>query len=125
MGRPWAPPALSRLHSVVRRRLWALATVLGESLTLAKSCVRIELHLTEAGDRAEVEGAGMRFIDIIEPQMLVLFIICIEVVSPADQVCGAGNDGGRAIQAVCASILFENPCEEVQGVVVVCFLPSH
>lgn len=61
----------------MRRGLWALATGLGESQTLAKSCVRIELHLTETGDRAGVGEAGMRFIDIIEAQMLVLFVICV------------------------------------------------
>lgn len=44
---------------------------------MAKSCVRIELHLTEAVDRAGVGGAGMRFIDIIEPQMLVHFVIWV------------------------------------------------
>lgn len=77
MGRLWAPPALSRLHSVLRRGLWALANVLGESQTLAKSCVRIELHLTEAGDRSGVGGAGMRFIDITELQMLMHFVIWV------------------------------------------------
>lgn len=37
------------------------------------------------------------------------------------KVSQAGDGGGRAIHAACVSILFENPCEEVQGVVV-CFL---
>ena len=68
--------ALGRLGSVaVRRGHWGLAAVLERSWTLAKSRVRIQLHLTEAGDRAG--GAGMRCIDITEPQMLVHFVICV------------------------------------------------
>lgn len=54
-----------------------MANVLGESQTLAKLCVRIELHLTEAGDGAGGGGAGMRFIDITELQMLMHFVIWV------------------------------------------------
>lgn len=43
------------------------------------------------------------------------------MVSCRSKVSQAGDGGGRAIQAACVSILFENPCEKVQGVVV-CFL---
>lgn len=101
-----------------------MAAILKRSWTSAKSHVRIELHLTEAGDRAG--GAGMRCIDLTGPQMLVHFAVCLTGFCCRTSLFGAGDGGSSAIQAWCASILlFQSACEEVQGVLVVCFLQSY